>query len=76
MGGSDVRSKRHAASAYFFARFFLHLHIFEFLKCELPLYVSRGKGADLRHPKVSSLASPHRPKASDGAFDAPRREYK
>jgi hypothetical protein len=38
---------------------------------EMPM----GKGADLTPPRVSSLASPHRPKASDGAFDAPRREY-
>ena len=35
----------------------------------------RGKGADLTPPFVTSLASPHRPKASDGAFGAPRREY-
>ena len=35
--------------------------------------ITGGKGADLTHPKVSPLASPHRPEASDGAFDAPRR---
>jgi len=33
-----------------------------------------GKVADLTPQKTSSLASPHRPEASDGAFDAPRRE--
>ena len=33
-----------------------------------------GKGADLIHPRVSSLASSYRPEASDGTFDAPRRE--
>ena len=34
-----------------------------------------GKGADLRHPQISSLASPHRPKASDGSLEPRRREY-
>ena len=34
-----------------------------------------GKGADLASPCVSLLASPHRPKASDGAFDALCLEY-
>ena len=40
-----------------------------------PGLVLGGKGVDLAHPKVSSLAPPHRQEASDGAFDAPRREY-
>ena len=36
--------------------------------------ISVSKGADLSHPKVSSLSFPHRPEASDGAFGARRRE--
>ena len=32
----------------------------------------RGKGADLTPPQITSLASPHRPKASDGSLE-PRR---
>ena len=35
----------------------------------------RGKGADLRHPRISSFASPHRPKASASALEPRRREY-
>ena len=35
----------------------------------------RGKGADLTPPKITSLASPHRPKASDGSLEPRRREY-
>ena len=34
-----------------------------------------GKGADLTPPCVSSLASPHRPKASAGVLEPRRREY-
>ena len=34
-----------------------------------------GKGADLTPPCVTSLASPHRPKASDGSLEPRRREY-
>ena len=34
-----------------------------------------GKGADLPPPCVSSLASPHRPLASDGSLEPSRREY-
>ena len=35
----------------------------------------KGKGADLTPPCVSSLASPHRPKASAGALEPRRREH-
>ena len=35
----------------------------------------QGKGADLNPPKISSLASPHRPKASDGSMEPSRRGY-
>ena len=34
-----------------------------------------AKGADLPPPPVSSLASPHRPLASDGSLEPQRREY-
>ena len=34
-----------------------------------------GKGAVLRHPKMSSLAFPHRPKARAGALEPRRWEY-
>ena len=40
-----------------------------------PRNLSWGKGADLTPPKISSLASPHRPKASDGSLEPSRREY-
>ena len=41
-----------------------------------PVLGSPGaKGADLGHPRIFSLASPHRPKARDGTSDAPLREY-
>ena len=35
----------------------------------------KGKGADLTPPQISSLASPHRPKASDGSLEPRRREH-
>ena len=35
----------------------------------------QGKGADLTPPCVTSLATPHRPKASDGSLEPRRREY-
>ena len=35
----------------------------------------QGKGADLTPPCVTSLASLHRPKASDGSLEPRRREY-
>jgi hypothetical protein len=38
-------------------------------------YTFQGKGADLTPPCVTSLASPHRPKASDGSLEPRRREY-
>ena len=34
-----------------------------------------GKRADLTPPPVTSLASPHRPLASDGSLEPSRREY-
>ena len=37
--------------------------------------VAVGKGADLTPPPVTSLASPHRPLASDGSLEPRRREY-
>ena len=33
------------------------------------------EGGGPEPPQVSSLASPHRPKASDGSLEPPRREY-
>ena len=42
---------------------------------ELPSEIEGGKGADLPPPPVTSLASPHRPLASDGSLEPRRREY-
>ena len=47
----------------------LHLHLI------WTLLLLLGKGADLTPPQISSLASPHRPKASDGSLEPLRREY-
>ena len=38
-------------------------------------FVHWGKGADLTPPPVTSLASPHRPLASDSSLEPSRREY-
>ena len=46
--------------------------------CKAARYCGRecqGKGTDLTPPCVTSLASPHRPKASDGSLEPRRREY-
>ena len=34
----------------------------------------QSKGAELPPPQINSLASPHRPKASDGSLEPRRRE--
>jgi hypothetical protein len=36
---------------------------------------SRGKGADMTPPQITPLASPHRPKVSNGSLEPRRREY-
>ena len=37
--------------------------------CRALLGVPRGKGAELPPPQITSPASPHRPKASDGSLE-------
>ena len=44
-------------------------------KTKINLGLPAGKGADLPPPPVSSLASPHRPLASDSSLESRRREY-